>query len=551
MCRSGRCRRSPQCPEPAQRSKIAREDPARLAEPKIRDRNLVAIAEYHRNRAAALDESASIDDRTWDDLTLDSVFAAIDRTESSIGQQVLYHRLRSAPVADNLEAFDALTARMMSNLDERERAQIVLARLRDPAGYDLWALVQPGALETQPWHVSFPLIGGAVLAGLLLNPFWPGLWLVVVVLAPANLVLRVVSARRLASVLGAFRQVGPLLTAAAALSPLADGPWSAITGPLRAGLPRLARLRRYARWVGRDSAPAAAGDIASTALEYLNLLFLLDLNALYFAAREIKACGPSLLSVIAAVGEIDAAISVASFRAGCRWTTPEFDEPGKPAAFEGLRHPLIEHAVPNTIALAPPYGVLVTGSNMSGKTTLLRTLGVTVIMAQMIKTCIAESSHSPVLRVRSCIGRSDDLLQGKSYYLGKVEAVLELVAASARRDQHLLLFDELFRGTNAVERIAAGEAVLRHITRTDRHIAIAATHDGELLDLLRDRYRPFHFTDRLDADGLVFEYRLQPGPATTRNAIALLKLHGAPAGVVARALELASELDRQRGRPRK
>jgi DNA mismatch repair ATPase MutS len=173
---------------------------------------------------------------------------------------------------------------------------------------------------------------------------------------------------------------------------------------------------------------------------------------------------------------------------------------------------------------------------------------VTVIMAQTIKTCIAERYRSPVLRVRSCIGRSDDLLHGKSYYLGEVEAVLELVAASALPDQHLLLFDELFRGTNAVERIAAGEAVLRHLTRTDRHVVIAATHDGELLDLLRDRYRPFHFTDRLDADGLVFEYRLQPGPATTRNAIALLKLHGAPASVVARALELASKLDRQRGR---
>ena len=309
-------------------------------------------------------------------------------------------------------------------------------------------------------------------------------------------------------------------------------------------------MRRYARWVGRDSAPAAAGDIASTGVEYLNLLFLLDLNALYFAAREIKACGPSLLSVIAAVGEIDAAISIASFRAGSVWTTPEFDEPGAPATFEGLRHPLVEHAVPNSIALGPPYGVLVTGSNMSGKTTLLRTLGVTVIMAQTIKTCIAQRYRAPVLRVRSCIGRNDDLLQGKSYYLGEVEAVLELVAASALHDQHLLLLDELFRGTNAVERIAAGEAVLRYITRSDRHIAIAATHDGELLDLLRDRYRPFHFTDRLDADGLVFEYRLKPGPATTRNAIALLELQGAPADVVTRALELAAEIDRQRGQRR-
>jgi DNA mismatch repair ATPase MutS len=251
--------------------------------------------------------------------------------------------------------------------------------------------------------------------------------------------------------------------------------------------------------------------------------------------------------VIAAVGDVDAAISVASFRIGtAHWTRPRFLPAGSPAIFTDVRHPLVDAAVPNSITLGPPHGILVTGSNMSGKTTFLRTLGVTAVLAQTINTCLAAVYEAPVVHVRTCIGRADDLLHGRSYYQVEVEAVLALVRASRSGEPHLFLFDELFRGTNAVERIAAAEAVLFELTANHTHVIVTATHDGELVDLLSHSYVPYHFTDSLGPRGLVFEYRLQPGPATTRNAIALLKLGGAPDSLVSRALARAAELDRVR-----
>ena len=102
---------------------------------------------------------------------------------------------------------------------------------------------------------------------------------------------------------------------------------SPITGPLHADVPALRRLRGYARWVSRDRTAAAAGSIGATLLEYLNLLFLVDLTVLYFAAREIRARGAALLRVIAAVGDVDAAISIASFRTG----SPALDPTAVPA----------------------------------------------------------------------------------------------------------------------------------------------------------------------------------------------------------------------------
>src|SRR5204863_8570228 len=147
----------------------------------------------------------------------------------------------------------------------------------------------------------------------------------------------------------------------------------------------------------------------------------------------------------------------------------------------------IDSAVPNSLTVAPPHGVLITGSNMSGKSTFLRTIGVNAVLAQTINTCLAARYEAPVYRVRTCIGMADELTAGKSYYLVEVESVLALVKASDAREPHLFIFDELFRGTNAVERIAAGEAVLRALIADGKpHVVLAATHDGELVDLLRD-----------------------------------------------------------------
>jgi DNA mismatch repair ATPase MutS len=218
-----------------------------------------------------------------------------------------------------------------------------------------------------------------------------------------------------------------------------------------------------------------------------------------------------------------------------------------------LRHPLIAGAVPNSIVLRPGAGVLVTGSNMSGKSTLLRTVGVNAILAQTINSCLARDYAGPVFDVRSCIGRMDDLMAGKSYYLVEVEALLGLVRLSERADAHLFLLDELFRGTNAVERVAAGHGVLHELLESDGrrkpHVVIAATHDGELVRLLPEIYDAYHFGDSIGPDGLVFDHRLTRGPATTRTAIALLRQSGAPDRLLDRAISTAARLDRRAPEP--
>src|SRR5581483_4413913 len=113
--------------------------------------------------------------------------------------------------------------------------------------------------------------------------------------------------------------------------------------------------------------------------------------------------------------------------------------------------------------------------------------------------------------------------------------VRSLIEAKGDGRQHLFLLDELFRGTNTTERVAAGAAVLKRLDAGD-DIVVIATHDLELLALLGRAYEPFHFRERIEANTLDFDYRIRPGLSSTRNAIALLEFMGYPEDLVADAV---------------
>ena len=527
-----------------------------------REYRLDAIAASHRSRAAG-EGGAVLDDRTWNDLHLDDVFAVWDRTMSTLGQHALYHRLRGVPAGRHLESFEALVTRMAEDAPARERAQLALGRLTDLRGYDLWWLGQRDVLPPQRWHVTFPLLALLTLGVAVALPFRLSLIPLLLLMIAVNVAVRNATDRHVRDVAATFRQLAPVIAVGQALGFL-DGPdIDPLVAPLRAEAPGLNRLKTIARWVSGDPfmlsvqpGPFAVvgTDLVSVVYDYLNLIFLLDVNGVYFGAGELRARGAAVLRVMAAAGDVDAAISVASYRASHDgWTRPRFLPPGAEATLTDVWHPLVDQAVPNSIVMPSGRGVLVTGSNMSGKSTFLRTVGVNAVLAQTIHTCLAVEYAAPMFHVRSCIGRSDDLLSGKSYYIVEVESLIALVQASQGEAPHLILLDELFRGTNAVERIAAGQAVLRELVTgggTTRHVVIAATHDGELVDLLPELFAAVHFGDSVVDEGMVFDHRLKPGKATSRNAIALLRMNGAPPRMVRDALDCAAVLDSQRAAQR-
>ncbi len=496
---------------------------------KARVPDLATAPAYHELLPAEA-AAGTVDERTWRDLDLDDVFCRLDFTVSEPGRQYLYHLLRTPQrSAPQLERLDRAVRAIAAEPLEARRLRETLRRLQDPRGAGL-AYLFFTELPKRPrlWPV-FPVLTIAAVFCLALVPVWPvaGAWWVGV--AFCNVVVQVLYKPGLKRYVPALHELPAFLGTSARLADVSVDELAPQREVLREGASRTRALSRAARWLMFE-ATQVPEEVASL-YEYLNLLFLLDVNAFVFTVDTLRASRDRLRAMFEALGFLDAVQALAAWRASrdC-WCVPEFTEPRKALRVSDMVHPLLLEPVPNSL-IVDGRSVLVSGSNMAGKTTFVRTLGVNAVLAQTLATVCAASYCAPFFEVRTSIGRADSVVEGRSYYLAEVESVLALIRAKDRPGQRLFLLDETFRGTNTTERVAAAFAVLRHLD-AGLDIVVVATHDLEVLDLLAEAYAAHHFREQIVDDDLRFDYRLQPGPSSTRNAIALLRFMQYPDAVI-------------------
>lgn len=479
-------------------------------------------------------------DQTWADLNGELLFGLLDATVSRVGQQCLYHRLRS-PLADEatLHEFDAAATLLAQQPVARGQALLALDQLTAHEAYYLVDLLSGQPLPTLPGARFAPLLALGLLTTLL-GGFWlPVLWLGTGAFALTNAVFHFWQRSRIQRGVRPLLQLGRLHRAGRALhrAALPLRPLQQLAAPL-------ARLGAIVRQVAFFQVEAdLQGEVASPALlllELLKMLLLLDLLVYARCRVAVQQHAPAIRTVFEAVGYVDCALAVASFRQRHATCVPHFGPAVEGIQLQAGYNPLVPGCVPNDLTLAGP-GVLLTGSNMAGKTTFMRTLGVNALLAQTIATCPATAYRAPFCRVLTSLSLADSLPTGKSYYLVEAETMRQLLmACDAAPGSYLLLLDELFKGTNTQERIAANKAVLAYLQ--PRSWVVAATHDGELGALLQSCYVEYHFCETVTAEDWYFDYRLKAGALTTRNAIRLLARLHYPAQVVAAAQALSATL---------
>jgi hypothetical protein len=263
-------------------------------------------------------------------------------------------------------------------------------------------------------------------------------------------------------------------------------------------------------------------------------LTLWDFHVAFALERWRLMAGSRIRGWMAALAELDAIATLAWIRHDYPgWAVPTFDAAPLIAARD-LAHPLIpdDRRIANDVEVGPPGTLLlVTGSNMSGKSTLLRAIGVNVILANAGCSVCASSMRLPAVDLHTSIRVHDSLEAGLSYFmaaLARLKAVVD--AAEHERPGRVLLYllDEILQGTNSAERAVAVRAVARHLLGSGA-IGAMTTHD-----LTLTREEPFepaarfvHFTETVDEAGAMsFDYRLRPGVATSRNALRLMKMIG-------------------------
>ena len=273
----------------------------------------------------------------------------------------------------------------------------------------------------------------------------------------------------------------------------------------------------------------------------LNLLTLWDIHVLVRLERWKRKHGAALRGWMMALGRTDALSALAGLaHAHPDWVFPQIadEQPGVPPRLEATRlgHPLLapETAIRNDVSLGPPGSLLlVTGSNMSGKSTLLRAIGANVILAGTGGPVSAEAMVLPAVDLRTSMRIRDSLEEGISYFMAELQrlkAVCDAASAASERPV-LYLLDEILQGTNTAERQIAARRILHHLL--DRHaIGAVTTHDLTLVDAadLKDRTELVHFRESLETrEGdppIAFDFRLRPGIATSTNALRLMEIMG-------------------------
>jgi DNA mismatch repair ATPase MutS len=520
-----------------QRLRRAREAAREIGLADAYHRALEADVETERpeatDRNSTFDQPASVDDRTWTDLDLDDVFLKIDRTVSQVGRQYLYRLLRT-PSDDRavLERRDAAATRLAEDPSLAERIRKALVPLADYRSGQLVNLMF-GDLPRRPAFAwIFVVLTVSSIALIAAVPFWPRAFIAWVAVCVTNIVVQVAYKPRLRRFIAAIHEVPKFVHAATRLGAISIPELAFATHELSPNAHRLRTLKRATGWLMFE--PDETNELMASVYEYVNMILLLDVNAFMLVVGALETLRPVMRATFEALGKLDALQATAAWRAELdRWSRPRFIEQGKRLAADQVYHPLLASPVANSIEIRG-RGVLITGSNMSGKTTFVRTLGVNAVLAQTLFTVCADLWQAPMLIVRSSIGRSDSILEGRSYYLAEVEAVRSLIVSKQDGRRHLFLLDEIFRGTNTPERVAAGYAVLRYLNRGD-DIVVIATHDVELVGLLGDTYDVHHFREEIGNGAITFDHRIRSGPSSTTNAIALLGLLGYPAELVADA----------------
>lgn len=503
--------------------------------------NFDLIGRYFHNASAEDPGLQVIDAATAADLDLDAVFERIDRTTSCVGRQWLYARMRTLRGAEDAAAFGLRTERFAGDEALAARCSRHLARLADDDAYDLQNLIFDTPVRVRRIGLVYALTAaaaGSLLCAACVHPLF--LLLFALVFA-ANGYIHFSNKLNIALCASAVRQLNRALRTACELAaehvPGSDEAAEAIRG--------VAEVRRRSRIVGSDS--AGGSDLLAIAwffMELVKIAFNIEVLLYHRFIGSIVARRDAIHALFRFVGATDAALAVARLRDETPTCRPEFVD-GKYLEVRDAVHPLIDGCTSNTLTL-DGAGLLLTGSNMSGKTTFIRTLMLNALLAETLDFCMASVWRAPYLRLHSSIRIADDIAEGTSYYLQEVLTVKGFIEAAADREPCLFALDELFKGTNTVERIAAGKAVLAHLNRGP-HLVLVSTHDIELAELLRDdAYELHHFREEVVDGRLVFDYRLHTGPLATRNAIRILELYDYPAGIIAEACEVQERLTRDR-----
>ena len=483
--------------------------------------------------------SSGIDDVTWSDLEMDEVFLRVNQCQSYIGEQVLYQTLHSGDDAffrDNRELMDMLSGDEKRRLDLSFRLRSIGKKKESyflPEFFTYAGNLRPG--HNWVLRVLQVNLAAAVLLAVIFRsmPFY----IFLAAGAIVNFVVYCSMKMKYDVLLSSLSGIGMVLNLyewciRQKEIPLPDD------GRMKDNWSVLRKIQKKIGFLVYTKQAGTSGDIAGILFDYLLGVTLIDVSRVDGILRLIDENMDTVLDAFTYVGRLDALISILSFRESLpSWSEPVFSgREGLNA--RGLYHPLIKDAVSNDFSL--PARAILTGANASGKSTFMKALAINVLLAQTVNTCCCESFSLPVLKVMTSMAIRDDVVTGESYYVREVRYLKRMLDELASGVTTFCVIDEILKGTNQKERLAASQSVLKYLADYPGY-CIIATHDMELVDKLKHLYEPYYFESNIEDNNVTFDYHIHKGLGGESNALALLKAFDFPDKVVQDAYRLSEE----------
>ena len=497
------------------------------------------ISQFFRKREK---EGFYVDDITWNDLDMDRIFALINQSISPIGDEYLYEILRK-PVfeEEELKERQRLLEFFSEKEMERHKVQALLAGIRKPGNVSVYEAVSvTKEVEIQGKGFQIVMCGAFFLSLLFFAAMpSPGIFCFLGICI-LNIITYFMRKQDIDLYLTSFRCVIQLLEAQKNLEKLK--------------IPELAsymeegkRCRKELRTFQKGSflvleQSSTGGGMEGLIMDYIRMLTHIDLIKFSTMMKAMQEHQEEILGLMKIFGYLDAMISIASFRVSLPYySIPELEMAGKAyLKVENLYHPLLSHPVANSIEAE--NGILVTGSNASGKSTFLKNIAVNTILAQTIYTVTASEYQAPYFKVMTSMALRDDLERGESYFIVEIRSLKRILDETEKEGCLLCIIDEVLRGTNTIERIGASSRILAGLDR-EHVLPFAATHDIELSYILEDLYENYHFEEEVKEHEVVFNYLLKEGRVTTRNAIRLLEMTGYPENLSEEAKKAVADFE--------
>ena len=486
---------------------------------------LANIAHYYQNHKEGKE---IVDDITWNDLNMDTIFSTMNLTQSSAGEEYLYYMLRTpSQKIEEVEEFDSLVTLMDENEEQRLKLQEKFCSIGHTVKLSLSNYIDSfRELEATSKVIDYVCIF-LLIASIVTFAIVPQFGVLFLIGVITFNIIKYYSEKAVFD--SYFICIAYLVRLAANASEIAkldgmDPKIRSYLDDLESHAKPLSKIVSKAKLIGTGDR-AAGGSPLDMIMDYVRLITHIDLIQFKNSINLVKDHSDDIEALLRIIGYLECTVAVASYRRSLPfYARPAFvNGPELKIDMTDGYHPLLASPVANNIDVS--RCVLLTGSNASGKSTFIKTVALCAILSQTIATAPAHAFTTRFYRIYTSMALKDNLQNNESYYMVEIKSLKRILDAKDGENPVLCFVDEVLRGTNTVERVAASSQILENMAQSNI-LCFAATHDIELTYLLEDTYENYHFKETVTDNDVTFDYVLNKGRATTRNAIRLLKILG-------------------------